>query len=62
MIEPQRKYYELLKDKYQNDRRVEIFNIGISDKKANLNLKINKHEITSTFSNFKETFYARIFL
>ena len=55
MIEPQRKYYELLKDKYQNDRRVEIFNIGISDKKANLNLKINKHEITSTFSNFKDT-------
>ena len=55
MIEPQRKYYELLKDKYKNDRRVEIFNIGISDKKANLNLKINKHEITSTFSNFKDT-------
>ena len=55
MIEPQRKYYKLLKDKYQNDKRVEIFNIGISDKETILNLKINKHEITSTFSNFKNT-------
>ena len=55
MIEPQRKYYNLLKNKYKNDNRVEILNIGLSDKKIIKNLKINKHAITSTFSKFKYT-------
>ena len=52
MIEPQGKYYSLLKDKYINNKQVEVIKVGLSDKKKKLTLKINKHEITSTFSNF----------
>ena len=52
MIEPQKKYYALLESKYRNNNQIEILNIGLSAKKAILKLKINKHEITSTFSEF----------
>ena len=55
MIEPQSKYYSLLKEKYKNNNLIKIMKIGISDKEKLLKLKINKHEITSTFSQFNDT-------
>ena len=55
MIEPQSKYYLLLKEKYKNNNLIKIMKIGISDKETLLKLKINKHEITSTFSQFNDT-------
>ena len=55
MIEPQSKYYSLLKEKYKNNNLIKIMKIGISDKETLLKLKINKHEITSTFSQFNDT-------
>jgi FkbM family methyltransferase len=55
MIEPQDKYYSLIKEKYKNNNQVEVIQLGLSDKKDKLILKINKHEITSTFSEFKST-------
>ena len=55
MIEPQKKYHNLIKNKYRNDDRVEILRAGLSDKKDSMVLNINKHEITSTFSKFKST-------
>lgn len=55
MVEPQKKYHNLIKNKYINDHRVEILRGGLSDKKNSKILKINKHEITSTFSKFKST-------
>ena len=55
MIEPQSKYYLLLKEKYKNNNLIKIMKIGISDKEKLLKLKINKHEITSTFSQFNDT-------
>ena len=54
MIEPQSKYYSLLKEKYKNNNLIKIMKIGISDKETLLKLKINKHEITSTFSQFND--------
>ena len=53
MIEPQDKYYNLIKEKYRDNSQIEILQLGLSDKKTKLNLKINKHEITSTFSEFQ---------
>jgi len=52
MIEPQNKYYSLLKKKYENNSQVEVLKVGMSDLKKELSLKVNKHEITSTFSKF----------
>jgi len=53
MIEPQNKYYNLIKEKYRKNSQIEILQLGLSDKKSKLSLKINKHEITSTFSEFQ---------
>ena len=55
LIEPQNKYYSFLKQKYKDNNQVEVMRIGLSDKKTVLKLKINKHEITSTFSEFENT-------
>jgi len=52
MIEPQAKYFNFLKNKFINNNRVEILKMALSNKKTRLTLKINKHEITSTFSKF----------
>ena len=53
MVEPQKKYYNFLKNKYIDNHKVKIFRAGLSDQKNIQILKINKHEITSTFSEFK---------
>ena len=55
MVEPQKKYYNFLKNKYIDNHKVKIFRAGLSDQKNIQILKINKHEITSTFSEFKKT-------
>ena len=55
MIEPQGKYFNFLKTKFANNNRVEVLKMAVSNKKTSLNLKVNKHEITSTFSKFNET-------
>ena len=55
MIEPQDKYFNFLKTKFANNNRVEVLKMAVSNKKTSLNLKVNKHEITSTFSKFNET-------
>ena len=52
LIEPQTKYYDLLKRKYEGNSQIEILKIGLSNEKKILKLKINRHEITSTFSEF----------
>jgi FkbM family methyltransferase len=54
MIEPQSKYFNFLKTKFANNNRAEVLKMAFSSKKINLNLKINKHEITSTFSQFNK--------
>ena len=54
MFEPQNKYYCLLKEKFKNNNNIEIIKAGLSDKETLLDLKINKHEITSTFSKFND--------
>ena len=52
LIEPQTKYHALLKKKYEGNNQIEILKIGLSNEKKILKLKINRHEITSTFSEF----------
>ena len=55
MLEPQSKYFNFLKNKFANNNRIEVLGMAVSNKKTSLNLKVNKHEITSTFSKFNET-------
>ena len=55
MFEPQKKYYEFLKKKYINNPKIEIIRACLSNEKKIKDLKINRQEITSTFSEFKKT-------
>ena len=55
MLEPQSKYFNFLKNKFANNNKIEVLRMAVSNKKTSLNLKVNKHEITSTFSKFNET-------
>jgi len=55
MLEPQSKYFNFLKNKFANNKRIEILRMAFSNKKTSLSLRINKHEITSTFSKFNKT-------
>jgi FkbM family methyltransferase len=55
MLEPQSKYFNFLKNKFGNNNKIEVLRMAVSNKKTSLNLKVNKHEITSTFSKFNET-------
>ena len=39
MIEPQGKYYSLLKYKYINNKQVEVIKVGLSDKKKKIDIE-----------------------
>ena len=50
MIEPQKKIYKYLKQKYNRNKKVRIYNVAISDKKKMQTLYINKHDLTSSLT------------
>ena len=53
LIEPQTKYYSLLKEKYKNNYQVEVLKMGLSNKEAILELNINNLQtIISENTNF----------
>ena len=54
LFEPQKKYFNFLKEKFKEKKNIEILNIGISNEEKQLSLNINKHEITSTLSTFNK--------
>ena len=54
LFEPQKKYFNFLKEKFKEKKNIEILNIGISKEERQLSLNINKHEITSTLSTFNK--------
>ena len=49
-FEPQKKIFESLKVKYNNQNNVYLNNLGLGEKKENLEMKINIKSSTSTFS------------
>ena len=49
-FEPQKKIFESLKVKYSNQNNVYLNNLGLGEKKENLEMKINIKSSTSTFS------------
>ena len=50
MIEPQKKIYKYLKQKYNRNKKIKIYNVAISDKKKMQTLYINKHDLTSSLT------------
>lgn len=50
MVEPQKNIYKYLKQKYNRNKKVRIYNVAISDKKKMQTLYINKHDLTSSLT------------
>ena len=50
MFEPQKKFYKLIKKKYKNRNKIQIFNNAISDRNTEKKIYINKHDLTSSLS------------
>ena len=58
-FEPQKEIFKTLHKNYKNNKKVELFNLGLSDKNAKLKFYINKLTSTSTFSKSKKTFFRK---
>ena len=50
MVEPQKNIYKYLKQKYNRNKKVRIYNVAISEKKKMQTLYINKHDLTSSLT------------
>ena len=59
-FEPQKEIFKILHKNYKNNKKVELFNLGLSDKSTNYKFYINKLTSTSTFSKSKKTFFRKI--
>ena len=61
MFEPQLKIYNFIKKKYNNKKKIKIYNYAVSDKNSIQNLQLNYHDLTTSLSGFDEkNFYLKI--
>lgn len=58
LIEPQKKYFHILKEKYKNKKIIKILNYAVSNKNKKSFFNINHHDLTSSLNtiNFKNNF------
>ncbi len=50
MIEPQKNIFRFIKKKYSRNKKINIYNLAISDVKKSQALYINKHDLTSSLT------------
>ena len=59
-FEPQKEIFTALSKKYKNNKKVELFNIGLGDKNSTRMLNVNKLTLTSTFLKSKNTLFSKL--
>ena len=59
-FEPQKKIFTELSRKYKNNKKVQLFNIGLADKNSTRIFNVNKLTLTSTFSKSKNTLFSKL--
>ena len=59
-FEPQKKVFTALNRKFKNNKKVELFNIGLADKNSKRIFNVNKLTLTSTFSKSKNTLFGKL--
>ena len=57
LIEPQIDYFNYLKSKYKNKKKIKIFNNAISSSKLLKYFYINRHDLTSSLNLIKTSLY-----
>ncbi len=58
-FEPQKNVFQILYKNYKKNKKVKLFNIGLSDKSIKKTFYINKLTFTSTFSKSKNTLFSK---
>lgn len=61
MFEPQKKIFNFIKNKYKKKKNIECLNLAISNNNNYKVLKLNLHDLTSTFSSFSKNNYYLTF-
>ena len=59
-FEPQKNVFKILKKNFKNNKKIELFNIGLAHKNLNLTFYVNKLTSTSTFSRYKNSFFFKL--
>ena len=59
-FEPQKSVFKTLSKKFKNNKKVELFNIGLADKNSLKMFHVSKLSMTSTFSESKNTFFSKL--
>ena len=59
-FEPQKEIFTALSKKYKNNKKVQLFNIGLGDKNSTRMLNVNKLTLTSTFLKSKNTLFSKL--
>ena len=59
-FEPQKNVFNTLRKRYKNNKKVELFNIGLADKNSIRMFHVSKLSLTSTFSESKNTFFSKL--
>ena len=59
-FEPQKKIFAKLNRKFKNNKKVELFNVGLADKNSKRIFNVNKLTLTSTFSKSKNTLFSKL--
>jgi len=61
MFEPQKKIFNFIKNKYKKKKNIKYLNLAISNNNNYKVLKLNLHDLTSTFSSFSKNNYYLTF-
>lgn len=59
-FEPQKNVFQILAKKFNDNKKVELYNLGLAEKSSNKIFFVNKLTSTSTFSKSKNTFFAKL--
>ena len=58
-FEAQKDIFKILSQKYKKNKKIKLFNIGLSDRKSTKFFYVNRISSSSTFSKSKNTFFSR---
>ncbi len=61
LFEPQKKIFKFIKNKYRNNKKINTYNLAISNSNKVKKIYINKHDLTSSLTKINEkNFYLKL--
>ena len=61
LFEPQKNIFKFIKNKYRNNKKIDTYNLAISNSNKVKKIYINKHDLTSSLTKINENnFYLKL--